>query len=398
MAHYVLTNINDRKVVWIGPACERGLSARVEGNSDASAGDLNYRDLMVLEGGGRGPTKLGVVPLSDGAGEVAAIGDGVTRVKLGDRIIGTFHPRWRLGEDADEPRRCAGAARRAGERDGASGGGGGGLPRRAGRNDARWVPLDWARTQNNLGGALVWLGERESGTARLEEAVVAYCAALEESTRDRAPLQWARTQNNLGSALQTLGERESETARLEEAVAAYRAALQEMTRDRVPLQWATTQNNLGNALRALGERENGTARLEEAVAAYRAALEETTRDRVPLDWARTQNNLGSALRALGERESGTMRLEEAVAAYRAALEEGTRDRVLLQWAVSMGDQGVALMLLAERIGDATIAESAVRQIEAAFVTMRDGRNAPAAAYYEAQLPKALALFDLLSRR
>jgi NADPH:quinone reductase-like Zn-dependent oxidoreductase len=27
---------------------------------------LNYRDLMVLKGGGRGPTKVGVVPLSDG--------------------------------------------------------------------------------------------------------------------------------------------------------------------------------------------------------------------------------------------------------------------------------------------------------------------------------------------
>src|ERR1700730_16545535 len=40
------------------------------------ASSLNYRDLMVLKGGGRGPTKLGVVPLSDGAGEVAAIGRG----------------------------------------------------------------------------------------------------------------------------------------------------------------------------------------------------------------------------------------------------------------------------------------------------------------------------------
>ena len=36
------------------------------------ASSLNYRDLMVLKGGGRGPTKIGVVPLSDGAGEVAA--------------------------------------------------------------------------------------------------------------------------------------------------------------------------------------------------------------------------------------------------------------------------------------------------------------------------------------
>ena len=58
------------------------------------ASSLNYRDLMVLKGGGRGPTKVGVVPLSDGSGEVAAIGEGVTRVKIGDRIAGCFHPRW----------------------------------------------------------------------------------------------------------------------------------------------------------------------------------------------------------------------------------------------------------------------------------------------------------------
>ena len=38
--------------------------------------------------------KIGVVPLSDGVGEVAAIGEGVTRVKIGDRIAGCFHPRW----------------------------------------------------------------------------------------------------------------------------------------------------------------------------------------------------------------------------------------------------------------------------------------------------------------
>ena len=34
------------------------------------------------------------MPLSDGAGEVAAIGDRVTRVRIGDRIAGCFHPRW----------------------------------------------------------------------------------------------------------------------------------------------------------------------------------------------------------------------------------------------------------------------------------------------------------------
>ena len=83
-------------------------------------------------------------------------------------------------------------------------------------------------------------------------------------------------------------ERESGTTRLEEAVAAYRAALEENTRARVPLEWAQTQMNLGVALWVLGTREGGTARAEAAVAAYRAALEENTRARVPLDWALTQ--------------------------------------------------------------------------------------------------------------
>ena len=151
---------------------------------------------------------------------------------------------------------------------GAAGGGGGGLPRGAGGTDPRARAARLGDDAEQPRQCAAALGERESGTARLEEAVAAYRAALEERTRERVPLDWATTQNNLGNALRTLGERESGTARLEEAVAAYRAALEERTRERVPLDWAMTQNNLGNALSALGERESGTARLEEAVAAY----------------------------------------------------------------------------------------------------------------------------------
>ena len=105
------------------------------------------------------------------------------------------------------------------------------------------------------------------------------------------------TQNNLGNALARLGARERSTQRLEEAVAAFRAALQEWTRERVPLQWATTQNNLGSALWMLGERESGTRRLEQAVEACRAALQERTRERLPLDWARRRTT--SAARSGG---------------------------------------------------------------------------------------------------
>ncbi len=47
--------------------------------------------------------------------------------------------------------------------------------------------------------------------------------------RAKRPDDWALAQNNLGTALATLGEREAVTARLEQAVAAFRAALEEQT-------------------------------------------------------------------------------------------------------------------------------------------------------------------------
>jgi hypothetical protein len=60
---------------------------------------------------------------------------------------------------------------------------------------------------------------------RLEEAVAADRAALKEWTRDRVPLDWAMAQNNLGSALLTVGEREPGTSRLAEATTAFLAVL-----------------------------------------------------------------------------------------------------------------------------------------------------------------------------
>jgi hypothetical protein len=94
----------------------------------------------------------------------------------------------------------------------------------------------------NLGVALGRLGERESDTKRLEEAVQVFCVALEERARERVPRDWAATQSTLGVALMTLGERESGTVRLEQAVAAYHAALEEMTRELIPLGWARVQS------------------------------------------------------------------------------------------------------------------------------------------------------------
>jgi NADPH:quinone reductase-like Zn-dependent oxidoreductase len=59
---------------------------------------LNYRDLRVVEGAYGPNLKFPLVPLSDGAGEVESIGAGVTRVKVGDRVAGSFMQTWIDGE------------------------------------------------------------------------------------------------------------------------------------------------------------------------------------------------------------------------------------------------------------------------------------------------------------
>ena len=61
------------------------------------ATSLNYRDLMVATGRYGAGMPLPLIPLSDGAGEIVALGAGVTRWKVGDRVAGTFFQNWQAG-------------------------------------------------------------------------------------------------------------------------------------------------------------------------------------------------------------------------------------------------------------------------------------------------------------
>ena len=61
------------------------------------ATSLNYRDLLVAEGAYGSAVKYPLIPLSDGAGDVVAVGEGVTRVKIGDRVAGIFFQDWIYG-------------------------------------------------------------------------------------------------------------------------------------------------------------------------------------------------------------------------------------------------------------------------------------------------------------
>ena len=58
---------------------------------------LNYRDLMVASGNYLVNVDDPIIPCSDGAGEVLAVGHGVSRLQVGDRVAASFFPHWQDG-------------------------------------------------------------------------------------------------------------------------------------------------------------------------------------------------------------------------------------------------------------------------------------------------------------
>ncbi len=71
------------------------------------AWSLNYRDLMVARGVYAPKLKFPFQMLSDGAGDVVAVGAGVTRVQAGDRVAGAFMQTWIEGGPSEAKAKSA---------------------------------------------------------------------------------------------------------------------------------------------------------------------------------------------------------------------------------------------------------------------------------------------------
>ncbi len=71
------------------------------------AASLNYRDLMFVKGTYNPKARLPAVPFSDGAGEIVAVGSGVTLWKVGDRVCPIFTQGWHEGAPSMRKNRTA---------------------------------------------------------------------------------------------------------------------------------------------------------------------------------------------------------------------------------------------------------------------------------------------------
>jgi NADPH:quinone reductase-like Zn-dependent oxidoreductase len=71
------------------------------------AWSLNFRDLLLVRGQYNPNLTFPFTPVSDGVGEVVAVGSGVARVKPGDRVAGCFMQKWIDGEPSEEKAKSA---------------------------------------------------------------------------------------------------------------------------------------------------------------------------------------------------------------------------------------------------------------------------------------------------
>ncbi len=132
---------------------------------------------------------------------------------------------------------------------------------------------EWASKQYELGRHLVTQGERSSGSRELNEAVLAFRAALGEWPKDRDPLRWAAVQNDLGYALALLGKRKRDVGVLEQAAIACRHALAAIKQDRAPLLWAAAHYNLGLTLSGMAALKSDEVLWQRAIEAYQKSAE-----------------------------------------------------------------------------------------------------------------------------
>lgn len=134
------------------------------------------------------------------------------------------------------------------------------------------VPLQYDHVAFNLAMTHWLLGERKPDSGQLEKAARIF-RSLADAWWGSNNDWYARAKIHLGHILKTLGNQESGTTKLKDAVKAYVDAAYEVDQQNDPALYREMVFNRAEALRIIGERDRDTARLREAIPAYRALLE-----------------------------------------------------------------------------------------------------------------------------
>jgi tetratricopeptide (TPR) repeat protein len=176
--------------------------------------------------------------------------------------------------------------------------------------------------QLQLAKTLRRLGEQSSGDvslSQLERCAQTYSQVLKFYPRHSDPDKWTSIQCSLADVLQTLAERGSQPEkRLEMAISAYHAALEELTRYKSASDWATTMKELGVAQMKHGELTSNITDLTFAVGSFKSALEVYARDPTSPEFTATQTCRGRALVEIGDHQTQAGQYSDAAVTFETA--------------------------------------------------------------------------------
>jgi tetratricopeptide (TPR) repeat protein len=199
--------------------------------------------------------------------------------------------------------------------------------------DKQSWPIYWAATQEQIVHSLAQLAYATNSRDDFKQSIALCQEILDGYPRETNAMVWAEIHIDLGNALVGLSgfDKDSEAENLQQAAIAFRAALQELSIEHYPTDWATAKTGLGNALLLLGQNGSDTFYAQQAVDAFNDALKVLTPEQEPVAWAWAKYDLGDALVQIGERGSGVRYLEQGVDTYHQALSVVSKDKSPELW-------------------------------------------------------------------
>jgi len=140
------------------------------------------------------------------------------------------------------------------------------------KHGEEWMPPGYVRALYNLAQIHSSRGICLTDDQHLEQALPLYRAVVQLCSWGRDGWLFGYANMMLGHTLRILGEKETGTARLEEALKAYSFAFSEVNQQRQLDWYRSLLFGRAECLRLIGERETGSARLQEAIPVYEVLL------------------------------------------------------------------------------------------------------------------------------
>lgn len=196
-----------------------------------------------------------------------------------------------------------------------------GLGQALARLDPAYEPLTWVQLATLRGATRAALAELEGDLTEIAAAVNDLVAVLDRVTQDHSPLDWARAQQTLAGALQILGEAAECERALDQAARCYAQAMTVFADQPALSEGPIAMHNRAQCLIRGAELRGDLAALADAETALRADLAASSPAKDPVAWGVRQLSFARLYEARAH-IAGRDRSEDAAAAQAltAALE------------------------------------------------------------------------------